>query len=80
MSKLVRHVRFHQTISVKGTKGLVDLGSVVPNETKTFDALKMSRVAEGLLIEFSYKSEDLACIIPYANIITMTLPMEEEKE
>lgn len=66
MSKIVKYLKVHQDLFVDG---LGNLGNTLPHPNKRISDLHMSLEAEGVLIS----TKSVQAIIPYANVVVLTL-------
>lgn len=77
MFRKVLYARFHQTIY---SPGAGDLGNVFPPQSKTLEGLSMRSTDQGLLAAFAYKGIKNEILIPFPNIVILSLAPEEKPE
>ncbi len=59
--------------------GSGDLGTVFPPAGKTLAELTMLAMPEGLILTFKYNSRNQEVLIPYGNVVGMTLAPEPKE-
>jgi hypothetical protein len=77
MSRQVLYAKLQTAFFSPGTG---DLGLVFPPAGKTLSNLTMNTTFEGLDIQFKYNMRDHEVLIPYANVVGMSLvPAKKEQ-
>ncbi len=75
MSKIVKYAKLQTAYF---SQGLGDLGTVFPPTNKTLSNLAMNMTSDGLSIKFMFNFGEHELMIPYANIVGMTVVPEKK--